>query len=561
MDNILDTLDSVKSFYFQLFLNQLGQEIGESKVFNKLGGENFRFVPYSGRGCKKNCPFSMPIDYLHSKSEKKYSERKKPTEKYKKLFDSATKGNITDEVLKATVKFWAEHNPIICMPKEADYIMFEGFAKSTARYNKKSYWRIVDHAKACHRQGMKPYFLTMTIDPKKYKYNYYAAYIGAAFQFNRILKNLSRAFDVEYEIVLEAQKTGNPHAHAVLWLPSWNRDDKTVRKGKAEYISDGKLKRYLLKYERFTGFMELRRGDEKKAVNYLCKYITKTTTADFIKISKDKNKLKAEDRKMLLSAIMPVLCGVRQFHVSQLESISSENKQQATKKAVKTVELSFDNVLGSLVGKDEDTARRVLAPYLNKSCNNFPNCPIGKARILSYAKFSRGTSVAIEDANKLSRDKRRVFYEHAKSCTCNGCILSDLLEADIPFEAFIYQNFPVTPEEQLKRAYETRLETLELVRQALGDELIVFEDPLEEMYLKNLDKTSLMFSPIEFREFLEPSEKEWVERGKVDLSRFAPDIEQKFGKWQKKVDKSVKRCYNSKKEVIEDNQPSLFEED
>lgn len=511
MDNILKTVESVKTFFYQLFLNQLGDEIGESKVFRKLDGENFSFVPYSERGCKQDCPFSMPLDYLHYNGKKIYKERIKPTEKYKQLFENASQGKIADEVLKATVKFWAEHNPIICLPKEADFIMFEGFAKSTARYNKKSYWRIVDHAKACHKQGMKPYFLTMTIDPKKYKYNYYAAYIGASFQFNRILKNLTRAFNAEYEIVLEAQKTGNPHAHAVLWLPSWNDDDKTVRKGKKEYISDGKLKKYLLKYEQYTGFMELRRGDEKKAVNYLCKYITKTTTADFMKISKDKNKLKTEDRKMLLSAIMPVLCGVRQFRVSQLKNVFNENKPLAAKKDTKTAELSFDDVISSLVGKDENTARRVLAPYLNKSCNNLPHCPISKARILSYSQFARGSSVAIEDANKLSREKRRIFYEHAKSCGCSGCILSDLLESDLPFEKFIYENFPVLPEEQLKRARETRLETLDLVRQALGDGFIVFEEPLEDVYSQNLDKSSLMFSPIKFQEFLDPTEQKFIE--------------------------------------------------
>lgn len=557
MNNILETAESVKTFFYQLFLNQLGNEIGESKVFRKLDGENFSFVPYTERGCKQDCPFLMPLDYLHYNGKKIYKERIKPTEKYKQLFENASQGKIADEVLKNTVKFWAEHNPIICLPKEADFIMFEGFAKSTARYNKKSYWRIVDHAKACHKQGMKPYFLTMTIDPKKYKYNYYSAYIGASFQFNRILKNLTRAFNAEYEIVLEAQKTGNPHAHAVLWLPSWNNDDKTVRKGKKEYISDGKLKKYLLKYEQYTGFMELRRGDEKKAVNYLCKYITKTTTADFMKISKDKNKLKTEDRKMLLSAIMPVLCGVRQFRVSQLKNVFNENKPLAAKKETKTTELSFDDVISSLVGKDEETARRVLAPYLNKSCNNLPHCPISKARILSYSQFSRGSSVAIEDANKLSREKRRIFYEHAKSCGCNGCILSDLLESDLPFEKFIYENFPVLPEEQLKQAREIRLETLDLVRQALGDEFIVFEEPLNDVYLKNLDKSSLMFSSVKFPEFLDAIEKEHVEHENFlehkkkspfyekelkEIRFFRKVLEQK----KKNVAKSVNRCYTDK---------------
>ena len=569
--NILDTVETVKSFFYQLFLNQLGDRIGESKVFRKLDGENFSFVPYSNKGCKQDCPFLMPLDYLHYNGKKTYRERKKPTDKYKSLFESASEGKISDEVLKNTVKFWAQNNPIICMPKEADYIMFEGFAKSTARYNKKSYWRIVDHAKACFKQGMKPYFLTMTIDPKKYKLNYYSAYIGANFQFNRILKNLSRAFNAEYEIVLESQKTGNPHAHAVLWLPDWNKDDKTVRKGKKEYISDGKLKKYLLKYEKDTGFMELRRGNEKKAVNYLCKYITKTTTADFMKISKDPNKLKTEDRKMLLSAIMPVLCGIRQFKVSQLKNISTENKPKTQKEALLSAEMSFDEVISSLVGKDEETARRVLAPYLNKSCNNLPLCPANKARVLSYSQFSRGSSVAIEDANKLPREKRRYFYENAKSCTCSGCILSDLLEADKPFEDFIYKDFPVLPEEQLTQARETRLETLELVRQALGDEAIVFEDPLNDVYMQNLNKSSLMFSPVKFPDCGLGVDSEYFEHQRYDIINIKPDYLHKILEdtrrcwaWckeqQKKLVKSVKRCYNSKEKPKENNNPELFKE-
>lgn len=571
MDNVLETVESVKTFYFQLFLNQLGDEIGESKVFRKLDGENFSFVPYSERGCKQDCPFSMPLDYLHYNGKKIYKERIKPTEKYKQLFENASQGKIADEVLKATVKFWAEHNPIICLPKEADFIMFEGFAKSTARYNKKSYWRIVDHAKACHKQGMKPYFLTMTIDPKKYKYNYYSAYIGASFQFNRILKNLTRVFNAEYEIVLEAQKTGNPHAHAVLWLPSWNDDDKTVRKGKKEYISDGKLKKYLLKYEQYTGFMELRRGDEKKAVNYLCKYITKTTTADFMKISKDKNKLKTEDRKMLLSAIMPVLCGVRQFRVSQLKNVFNENKPLAAKKDTKTDELSFDDVISSLVGKDENTARRVLAPYLNKSCNNLPHCPISKARILSYSQFSRGSSVAIEDTNKLSREKRRIFYEHAKSCGCGGCILSDLLETDVPFDKFISENFLVTHEERIKHALETRFETLELVRQALGDESLSFENQLNDVALQVIGKSALAFSSVKFSDYGLGSDSQYLKHEDLlEFKRKSPYYEKELReirffkkhckKQEKKLAKSVERCYNSKEKLIENNNPELFNE-
>ncbi len=569
--NILDTVETVKSFFYQLFLNQLGERIGESKVFRKLDGENFSFVPYSERGCKQDCPFSMPLDYLHYNGKKTYRERKKPTEKYKSLFESASEGKISDEVLKNTVKFWAENNPIICMPKEADYIMFEGFAKSTARYNKKSYWRIVDHAKACFKQGMKPYFLTMTIDPKKYKLNYYSAYLGANFQFNRILKNLSRAFHAEYEIVLESQKTGNPHAHAVLWLPDWNKDDKTVRKGKKEYISDGKLKRYLLKYEKDTGFMELRRGDEKKAVNYLCKYITKTTTADFMKISKDPNKLKTEDRKMLLSAIMPVLCGIRQFKVSQLKNVSTENKPKTQKEALLSAEMSFDEVISSLVGKDENTARRVLAPYLNKSCNNLPHCPISKARVLSYSQFSRGSSVAIEDANKLPREKRRYFYENAKSCTCSGCILSDLLEADKPFEEFISKNFLVTHEKQIKRALETRLETLEIVQQALGDESISFENQLNYVALQVAGNSALAFSPVKFSDYSLGTDLEYFEHQHFDLLDTTPrkrnqiiresrECRKSYKKQLKKLAMSVKRCYNSKEKPKENNNPELFKE-
>ena len=477
MKNILENLEDVNIFYSHLWLNRLGLQIGEKPVFKKVESGNFAFVAPIESKASVHCPLQMDTFFINHDYTKE-RVRINPESKYPKIAQQAHNGSIKDITLKESVAKWADSVPLVCTGKEKDYAIFEGYAKSTKRYNIKNQWRIVDHAKTCEKAGLKPYFLTITNDPKHYWNNYIVAWKYFKKQCNRILKNVSRKFAAEYQIVYEAQRTGNPHAHAVLWLPSWVSDDVIVKYKKKEYISKGKLKDYLRKYEEFTGFMELRRGDKQNAVYYLCKYITKSATSDIKKISKDKNRLSIEDRKMLLTVFMPVLTQVRQFQVSQLKNIPDSaksssvaldrnaNKRDLQASASPQTE-SFEQAKENCIGLTEEQAKAKLEPYLNMLCINLPKCSRSSVRLLSYGQFSRGHNISTEHLDKLSLEKRKELFASAKNIGCDGCILSDMLEFEDGIENFGYKTGVSFEEGELEAKYTAISEAQDLAHQCL----------------------------------------------------------------------------------------------
>ena len=491
MDNILENLADVNSFYSQLWLNKLGAKIGQKAVFRKLDGENFSFISPADPKPFIDCPLCMDKYFVHHPYIK-CNERKDPEQKYPEIAKQAHSGSIKDNTLKETVARWADSVPMICTNKENGYKIFEAYAKSTKRYNIKNQWRIVDHAKTCEEAGLKPYFLTITCDPKNYWHNYIVAWKYFKKQCNRILKNTSRKFNAEYQIVYEAQKTGNPHAHAVLWLPSWVSDDVVIKFKKKEYISKGSLKDYLRKYEQFTGFMELRRGDKQNAVYYLCKYITKSATSDIKKIAKDTNRLSIEDRKMLLTVFMPVLTKVRQFQVSQLKNIKkTEILKQDVADATQSATASqcsapkqaqtFEEVKESCIGLTVEQARAKLAPYLNMLSINLPKCARSSAHLISYGSLSKGFNVSTDKLNDLSEEKRKKIYKSSKAIGCEGCILSDIIENESGLENFGYKNTLSFEEGEIEQISMYKEDMSILAYQALfGNNSIIPDEDVEK---------------------------------------------------------------------------------
>lgn len=147
--------------------------------------------------------------------------------------------------------------------------------------------------------------------------------------------------------------------------------------------------------------------------------------------------------------------------------------------------------------------------------------------------------------------------------------MSDLLETDVPFDKFISENFLVTHEKRIKHALETRLETLELVRQALGDESINFENQLNSVALQVAGSSALAFSSVKFSDYSLGSDSQYLKHEDLlEYKRKSPYYEKELREirffkkhrkqQEKKLAKSVKRCYNSKEKLIENNNPELF---
>lgn len=405
----------ISSCQVQEILNAIHTITDDNQVLRKIDGQVVFHNPHDEK-IKENCPFSVPIQHVEDYTEPKERKRKDPAKIYEELYLCAGAGKIPNEVLKYSAKKWVEQSPVICAIINGEKRFFEGRAKSSARYNLYNYWRIHDHAKKLQSLGYKPYFLTVTNDPKPYKHDYNQAWKGFHANAGILLKNLCRKYHAYYECVYEAQKSGNPHAHIVLWFDKFFEDDKITKTKKKTFISDGELKNYLRKYEAGTGFMELRRGEDKDPINYLLKYISKATTRDFYSMAKDSNRLSDSDRKDLLSAMMPILNGVRQFSMSQ--GVLDEEEQTS-----QTTSSSQEETQTPRTFKDSGEAR----DYLKKLCTNFPFSCQSFVRLFTFKQLSQGVTISPKDLSKLSDERKEKIFSEGKCLGCKGCIITHFI--------------------------------------------------------------------------------------------------------------------------------------
>lgn len=412
---IKDSKEKISPCQAQEILNAIYSITGNSQVLRKVDGKVVFHNPHE-EPIKENCPLSVPVQYVENYTEPKERKRKDPAKVYEELYICAGAGKIPNEVLKYSLKKWVESTPVICTIIDGEKRFFEGRAKSSARYNSYNYWRIHDHAKKLHSLGYKPYFLTVTNDPKPYKHDYIAAWKGFHANNGRLLKNLCRRFHAYYECVYEAQKSGNPHAHIVLWFSEFFEDDKITKTKKKTFISDGILKRYLKKYEKGLGFMELRRGEDKDPINYLLKYISKASTKDFYSMSKDINRMKDSDRKDALSSMLPILSQVRQFTMSQKVLDEKGESSQTTSESERETQIPREF-------KDPREAR----DYLKTLCINFPLSCQSLVRLFTFKQLSQGTTISPRDLAKLSDERKEELFNNGKCLGCKGCIVTHFI--------------------------------------------------------------------------------------------------------------------------------------
>lgn len=412
----MNTKEKISPCQAQEILNAIYAITGRSQVLKKYDGQVVFHNPQNS-AIKENCPFSVPTQFVEDYVKPKTRKRKDPEQTYEELSICARQGIIPNKVLKYSMKKWVEKTPVICADINGEKRFFEGRAKSSARYNSYNYWRIHDHAKKLRELGYKPYFLTVTNDPKPYKKDYIDAWRGFHANNGRLLKNVCRTFHAYYECVYEAQKSGNPHAHIVLWFPSFFEDDKIVKTKKKTFISAGTLKEYLRKYEEGLGFMELRRGEDKDPINYLLKYISKATTRDFYSMAKDKNRMKDSERKDGLSAMLPILSRTRQFSMSQgiLDKEEPVSETSSSSQGDTQTPHEFESV---------SEAR----DYLKKLCINFPLSCQSVVRMFSFKELSKGVALSPKDLQKLSNERKEELFKEGKCLGCKGCIITHFIQ-------------------------------------------------------------------------------------------------------------------------------------
>lgn len=411
----MNTKEKITSCQAQEILNAIYAITGNSQVLRKEDDKVIFHNPHENP-IKENCPLSVPTHLVEDYVEPKMKKRSDPEKVYEELAICARNGMIPNKILKSSMKKWVEKTPVICTVIDGEKRFFEARAKSSARYNSFNYWRIHDHAKKLRELGYKPYFLTVTNDPKPYKKDYIEAWRGFHANNGRLLKNLCRKFHAYYECVYEAQKSGNPHAHIVLWFSDYFADDRIIKTKKKTFISAGTLKEYLREYEEGLGFMELRRGEDKDPINYLLKYISKATTRDFYSMAKDTNRMKDSERKDGLSAMLPIISRTRQFSMSQ--NVLDKEEPQSEISSSSQGETQTPREFGSA-----SEAR----DYLKKLCINFPLSCQSLVRFFSFKELSKGVAISPKDLRKLTDEKKEELFKEGRCVGCKGCIITHFI--------------------------------------------------------------------------------------------------------------------------------------
>lgn len=139
-----------------------------------------------------------------------------------------------------------------------DVTWFQPLQRHHSRYRNKQRNRVTQ-LKEYMRQAR--YLVTLTVDPKRYA-NDMEAYAGLRESWRKIYYRLRRRSDtLQAVVVIEPQKNGQPHLHALLWgvhlpqLKSWAAEMYQISSG---YVHAEKV-----------------RHGNKAAVSYLGKYLVK----------------------------------------------------------------------------------------------------------------------------------------------------------------------------------------------------------------------------------------------------------------------------------------------
>ena len=265
----------------------------------------------------KNCPLSVPGEYTLQRKPVNHSRgaRKSPELKYKKLAKEAHEGFISDQTLIESYKERLKERAIIFFyPKDGPASVFYGKVKGSDQYNSMITDRINAASSALVKNYNFFYFLTFT-----YAYNIFGTDIVKAWKlFNKhlskTLKALRKQYQMGYVCVLESTKKGYPHAHIIL------ATDKAVEDWH-EQLPDGKKIEHgemyeFIKLKVSSPVFAVQKAGGKGLVKYLGKYVSKSAESIASKELPNTRRLSAADRKALLSCMLPVLAGIRQYRFS-----------------------------------------------------------------------------------------------------------------------------------------------------------------------------------------------------------------------------------------------------
>jgi hypothetical protein len=291
-------------------------DISQGRKYEPSNGDGFQ---YRGRHTKfvYHCPIGMPVAFR----EPDYNPpggrgpRTPPAKKYGKLFEEAEQATISNSTLTYTFRQRMNERALCYSQEEnGEGFMFRGMVKGCPEYNKRLEEKIKEKSGEMLLHNTAFYFLTITYAPALHGYNIVEAWQIFNQQLYPFMHSIKRKFNASYCSVLEATFKGYPHAHIVLGLPR-SPDIKHARMKGGKEIKYGQVFDFI-RARVPSPVWNLQKADVKGLEGYLCKYVAKGMEKANSVSESGQDKLPKEERKALLSCLMPVLAQTRQVRSS-----------------------------------------------------------------------------------------------------------------------------------------------------------------------------------------------------------------------------------------------------
>lgn len=385
------------------------------------------------------CENGVPIGFknIQLSPSNKGKKKRLAVERFPFACQLLTGGVISEKALLYTLKAQLERRPIVISTNEkGEMYIFFGMVKGCEKYNLKLKNNLLRAAKKLIQEMKALYLLTITCDTKIYGNNLLQVWQDFRRDCNKMLRALKRKYGAKYVSVIESTKNGYPHMHIILGLPSWTQRYHLKLENGAE-IKSGSLHSFIKKRSKSKVFC-LQKAGGKGMKYYLTKYLAKDIDSLKELADNPNRKLTKEERKTLLTNVMPILSGIRQISYSKFEYENSENIED--KELDKLIsEVAEYAKLGEIFPKGKISLILLLIKLTSKCCSGtYIASGVGTKPIFDY-RMGYHSSIFEEDW--------RILNTECRSLGCNGCFYSNIVRNAC-------SNFPV----ELKTTSEYQLD-------------------------------------------------------------------------------------------------------
>jgi hypothetical protein len=365
---------------------------------------------------KRSCPLQLNAAFLLSGPRIKRHETtlRDRVSGYPKLYNWFTGGNPAPEELVRYTKHNLQSRKWIAYPAEnGGYGFVRTSVKGSIQYYEKQSQIYKAYGLAFDKIPGTPIFLTLTLNQRPYNGNLLQAWQDMRRELPRTMRRLTRSGFDNYIIALEAHKSGFPHAHVCLkkggFFPAVFADKK-----KALRITRTAATRPLFLAHKI-GFTDVRASQDKEAVGYILKYLSKQQCPENLLNATNYSISDDNVIKSLLGNALSMWTRCRLFRVSKSVSSRAGVKQN---RQVLIIQENARIIKAMADEKPQDITDLII--LLNKS-----TYLCSAKNYLIETETLKGI-LAIQGSQNGLIDKREAidWVEKQHRLGCDGCIIA-----------------------------------------------------------------------------------------------------------------------------------------